>query len=194
MWKHAYHGFPDSLVSDLDRYLEFQGHQIIVDEIWEKYGTEKTVLIYNMAGFTRLTKDRGIVYFLGLIRLFQKCVEKIVPENDGQIIKFEADNGFVTFDVPEDALRAAIQSLEILSIEEGISFSAGIESGRILVAGHDFFGDAVNVASKLGEDIAGHDEIIIGPNAWNQMIVKPNYFPKAAKISNVEITGYSNIE
>lgn len=37
----------------------------------------------------------------------------------------------------------------------------GIGYGPILLAAEDFFGDEVNQASKLGEDIAGHGEVLL---------------------------------
>ncbi len=46
--------------------------------------------------------------------------------------------------------------------ELDIRLSIGVDFGRFLIVGNnDFFGEPVNVASKLGEDIAKPGEILI---------------------------------
>jgi class 3 adenylate cyclase len=47
-----------------------------------------------------------------------------------------------------------------------LSVAIGIDHGKILlVPGADCFGDAVNIAYKLGEDVARGGEILITENA-----------------------------
>ena len=45
--------------------------------------------------------------------------------------------------------------------EDAIGVSIGIGHGPILLACDDFFGDEVNLASKLGEDIAESGEVLL---------------------------------
>ena len=43
----------------------------------------------------------------------------------------------------------------------------GVGFGRLLVVGdEDVFGEEVNLASKLGEDVAGPGEVLLTESAW----------------------------
>ncbi|NOH03184.1 MAG: hypothetical protein HND47_15090 [Chloroflexi bacterium] len=64
------------------------------DMIWQAYGTENTVLVLDMFGFSLLTRKYGIVHYLSMIRRMQLSVEPIITGHGGTVIKFEADNCF----------------------------------------------------------------------------------------------------
>ena len=64
------------------------------DAIWQKNGTENTVFVLDMFGFSLLTRKYGIVHYLSMIRRMQLTVEPIITGHGGRIIKFEADNCF----------------------------------------------------------------------------------------------------
>lgn len=66
-----------------------------------------------------------------------------------------------------------------------IEVAVGIGHGPILLADHDFFGDEVNLASKLGEDIAGHGEILLTQAARKELNGKAHRF----KALNLKISG-----
>ena len=75
---------------------------------------------------------------------------------------------FVTFASVRAAVAAAIRVNQLVAErnvkpveEDPIEVAIGIGFGPILLADHDFFGDEVNLASKLGEDIAGHGEVLL---------------------------------
>ena len=54
--------------------------------------------------------------------------------------------------------------------EFDIRVSCGLDHGRIiLLEGEDFFGNAVNIASKLGEDIASAGEILVADTAMEAL-------------------------
>lgn len=143
--------------------------------IHDEFELDRTVLIIDMSGFTRITEARGIVHFLAMIRRMQASVEPIVGQFQGSIAKMEADNVFALFEHPADALRAALESRRVLTArnrgrpdDEKVIVSAGIAHGRVLKIGdHDLWGPAVNRASKLGEDLATAGQILIdGEARW----------------------------
>ena len=139
------------------------------DIIWENYGTENTVLALDMFGFSLLTRKYGIVHYLSMIRRMQLTVEPIINGHGGRVIKFEADNCFALLPNPLSAARAAITiqhalaASNLLTADElDIQVSIGIDYGKMLIVnGEDIFGDAVNRACKLGEDIGTAGEILI---------------------------------
>lgn len=151
--------------------------EAIETTIWRQFGSERAVLVLDMSGFSLLTRRHGVIHYLSMVRRMQETVRPIVHAHDGSIVKFEADNGFAVFPDPESAIRAAIemnrtsdrQNAEV-SEESGIHLSCGIDHGRILlIEGRDFFGDPVNTASKLGEDLADPGEILVTRSAMSAL-------------------------
>jgi adenylate cyclase len=113
------------------------------------------------------------VHCLQVIYQSQKLVHPIISANNGELVKMEADSLLVHFPSTSDALRCAIGILESArNYNEGrcetewILPCCGIDFGGILVVGSsDIFGQAVNGASKLGEDIATQWEILLSKTA-----------------------------
>ncbi len=147
--------------------------RVIEARLWSDYGSEQAVLVFDMSGFSSLSSRFGIVHYLSMVRRMQLIAEPIVRQHSGVIIKFEADNGFATFGAVASAIDAALalnrafaQANEATPDELDIRIGSGIDHGAILVVnGEDFFGDAVNRASKLGEDIAEPGEILLTRSA-----------------------------
>ncbi len=83
-------------------------------------------------------------------------------------MKTEADNLFARFDGVREAVDASVAMLERLSEanmatddESDIQISVGIGWGPTLVLEHDMWGGEFNLASKLGEDLAGAGEVLL---------------------------------
>ena len=85
------------------------------------------------------------------------------------MIKADADNLFCLFDRVRDAVDASLEIISrldaaniVLPVEKHLYVAFGIGHGVILnLANEDIFGDEVNLASKLGEDIAEKGEILL---------------------------------
>ena len=68
--------------------------------------------------------------------------------------------------------------------------SIGIDYGRLLLIGEvEFFGDPVNTASKLGEDLAARSEILLTQRAMDQVTMELNKAPdkRQERISGIDI-------
>ena len=149
----------------------------IEETLWGEYGAEYAVFVLDMSGFSMLTRKYGIVHYLSMVRRMQLTTEPIVKSYGGFMIKYEADNCFAVFPDPLSAANAAIamqhafSAANLLTSEDlDIHISCGIDFGKILIIGHeDCFGDPVNRASKIGEDLAAAGEILITTEAM-QMI------------------------
>lgn len=149
----------------------------IEDALWRDYGAERAVLVFDMSGFSELTYRYGIVHFLSMVRRMQATTEPIVRRYSGTLVKFEADNCYAMFPDAGAALSAAREinaafdaANEATPDELDIRVACGIDYGRILViSGQDFFGNAVNRACKLGEDLAEAGEILITAEAMARL-------------------------
>lgn len=130
-------------------------------EIWDRFGFEGTVLVTDLSGFTQQTRSRGIVHYLVLIRRAAELASLQVSRHGGSIVKLDGDNVIAVFPAPTPALEAAAGIHEscdghnrTVPAESRIGICIGICSGRVLKLDGDLFGDAVNTAYKLGEDLA----------------------------------------
>jgi class 3 adenylate cyclase len=113
------------------------------------------------------------------------------------LLKCEADNCYAFFKSTDDAIqasfevnRALFKANDAFGIGEQIYLSVGIDYGRILMAGDiDFFGDPVNTASKLGEDLAVREEVLVTRRAIeNSNFEIPELAERmTARISEIEI-------
>jgi class 3 adenylate cyclase len=166
----------------------------IEDSLWKEYGQEYAVFVLDMSGFSLLTRKYGIVHYLSMVRRMQMTTEPIVKSYGGFMIKYEADNCFAVFPDPLAAVSAAIAMQHAFRAENlmtsddlDIHISCGIDYGRILVVGReDCFGDPVNRASKMGEDLAIAGEILITKEAMQ--MIPPEAGIKAREM-NVSISG-----
>ena len=142
-------------------------------EIWRRFGQTRAILVLDMCGFSRLTMRYGITHFLAMIRRLVTIVRPIIAEGGGHVVKTEADNVFATFDdVPAalTAARAIHRNLDAANVflPEDWDLHAGIGvcyGPLLLIGGHDLFGSEMNLASKLGEDVAGRGEILLSEAA-----------------------------
>jgi adenylate cyclase len=179
--------------------LEIRKH--IEAELWEEYGMERAVFILDMSGFSMLTRKYGIVHYLSMVRRMQLTTEPIVKSYGGSMIKYEADNCFALFPDPLSAVNAAVamqhafEASNLMTSDDlDIFISCGIDYGKILVInGEDCFGDAVNRASKLGEDVAAAKEVLITKEAMNAIPREAGIKAKemTISVSGINITAYS---
>ena len=182
---------------------DLKERQRIENELWTEYGTERAVFVLDMSGFSLLTRKYGIVHYLSMVKRMQLTTEPIVKSYDGNMIKYEADNCFAVFPDPLSAVNAAMAmqhafhaSNLMTSDDLDIYISCGIDYGKILVIeGEDCFGDAVNRASKLGEDIAAAGEILIAKEALDLIPQEAKIKSRelSVSISGLNITAYSVI-
>ena len=131
------------------------------------------MLVLDMCGFSRITARHGIIHFLAMVHQMEHAARPAIAGNGGEVVKQEADNLFAVFSHPEQALEAALdiqRALDAMNAvqppEAALHASVGIGYGPTLViAGKDLFGHEMNMACKLGEDIAGQGEILLTASA-----------------------------
>lgn len=145
----------------------------IDQRIWDLFGEEWAIMFTDLAGFSRQVAKFGIVHFLQIIYEQKRLLLPIIEAHDGVMIKIEADSFLILFKKPERALACAIAMGEACRVfdasrppEEQVRLCVGIGFGKLLKIGdEDVFGHEVNLASKLGEDTAKANEILVTRNA-----------------------------
>ena len=127
-----------------------------------------TVMMVDSSGFSRKTHAYGIIQFLAVMT---HCYDRIIPRLEargGITLSRNADNIFALFEEPDDAVRAAIDMQQWLQKRnigkpdaEQYSVCIGINSGTVVRLSDNVYGDMVNVAAKVGEDLAAKDQILV---------------------------------
>jgi class 3 adenylate cyclase len=165
-------------------------------EIRARFERHRAVLIGDMSGFSRITRQAGIVHFLGLIhRMHELCLPLV--RHTGTLVKTEADNLYASFATAQLAVETAIamrRACDEASADrephETIELAVGIAYGPILdLDGKEFYGDAVNIASKLGEDLASGGDVFVARPAFESVTLPAGFRadPRRERISSVDI-------
>jgi adenylate cyclase len=145
----------------------------IAADIDRRFRRPLAVLVLDSSGFTRTVKTMGIVHFLALLQRLDSVVQPILDANGGNIVAREGDTIFVVFPDAPAAVSAAI-AIQVSVSEDNadrptsdqVNCCIGIGYGDILSVGkHHIAGDEVNIAFKLGEDIAEGGEILVSAAA-----------------------------
>ncbi|MCE9585828.1 adenylate/guanylate cyclase domain-containing protein [Candidatus Uhrbacteria bacterium] len=153
----------------LDQRIEHPEKTKALDsKIKKSFEQTRTIFILDMSGFSKAVQRYGIIHFLAMIQRMRRIVKPVVARFDGVVIKFEADNCFAVFPNPEKALSASLQihhDLEIANLMtddmSDVHVSIGIGHGPVLLFCEDMYGNELNLASKLGEDVAERGEILL---------------------------------
>ncbi|HEY7061169.1 MAG TPA: adenylate/guanylate cyclase domain-containing protein [Chloroflexota bacterium] len=153
----------------------------ILVTIQEGYCTTLGILVIDTCGSSRTTHALGILPFLARQELLWRLVEPVVEHHGGRMLCTEADNFYAVFPDAPAAVRCTAEILshldaanEALPAAEEVEVSIGIGYGSVLDVGDGhLYGDEMNLAFKLGEDLAGPREVLITPaaratldNAW----------------------------
>ena len=154
----------------LDEMIEFpERRDEITARIHEGYARPKAVLVLDMCGFTRTTQRLGIIAFLLMIHRMRRICDPCFREHGGEFVEANADNLLYLFSNPGEAIAASraaqayiVEVNETLAEDERLYCSIGIGAGEVLCIGPGHIqGNEVNLAAKLGEDIADKGQILL---------------------------------
>ncbi len=165
-----------SLLEALDtRGTTAEARKSFDEEVWKQCGVQGAILVTDLTGFTKSTQRHGILQFLAVFRRVQKTCGPVLGKHGGELLKQEADDLFGVFPETQQALEAAFEMLrtvetlnENLDPDDQMGLSVGVDYGRFIRLSDDAYGDPVNVAFKLGEDIAQTGEVRVGRTAFEQ--------------------------
>lgn len=147
-------------------------------EIWAAFGETHAIWVLDMCGFSRLTMRYGITHFLSMIHRLHGIVKPVIARHAGRVVKTEADNVFAVFAGVAAAVGAARDVQEQLETANAflpedwdLHASIGVGWGEVLMVEPDeFYGNELNLASKLGEDIAESGETLLTEAAHARLL------------------------
>jgi class 3 adenylate cyclase len=146
---------------------------VIVNEVSRLFEREASLLVVDTCGYTRSLRHQGVVPFLALLLRLNEIVARRVADAGGSRCFREADNFFAMFPTALAATacgEAILREVADVNVgaapEERLAVSIGVGFGRLLVIGEDqVYGEEVNLTSKVGEDLAGPDELLLTEGA-----------------------------
>jgi class 3 adenylate cyclase len=169
-------------------------------KVWKVFGETLAVFVMDMS---RQTLRHGIIHFLAQIHRMHSIAAPVVESNGGEVIKYEADNIFAVFPDVEQAVKAAVEldrALELADtmLPEDLDMHGefGIGYGEILIIeNEDIFGSEVNLASKLGEDLAQRGEILLTEAAHARVDASAREYERLnMSVSGIELAVFKVIK
>jgi adenylate cyclase len=116
-----------------------------------KVGTE-TFVFADLAGYTALTEAHGDEHAADAAAEFCEAVRTLLPEHDAEEVKAIGDAVLLR---ASDAARAAGLAERIVCgygwRHRGLGVRVGMHTGTAVRRGDDWFGSAVNVASRVAD-------------------------------------------
>ena len=188
------HARLDALLSRIIQEPEKRSE--ITAEIVRDFTQRRAVLVLDMSGFSRTTQLHGIVEFLLMIHQMRLLAIPTIEAFGGSLVKAEADNLYCLFEATGDAVKAAREIIGrlntvnvLLPADRRLYASIGIGSGEVLVlVNEDLYGDEVNLASKLGEDVAQGGEVLLTEAAKAELDPSVATTPGRVSISGLVLT------
>src|SRR5688500_16938759 len=141
----------------------------VVAEIERRFCSTLAILVVDTCGFARRTQASGIVHFLAHQERLERVIEPIFVRYGGRLLRAEADNLFAVFPDARAAVSCALEVLEDIGVanealptDDESQVSIGIGYGSVLDTGEGhLYGDEMNLAFKLGEDLARENEVLL---------------------------------
>lgn len=160
------------LLRDFNEYPDRR--EAVCAEIEQRFTRRIGLMVIDSCSFSKLVQNRGIIPFLAMLERLDRIIAPVVERHGGRMLKEEADNFFAAFPDAGSALACAgeiCRNLEIanepLPADDEIQVSIGVGYGDVLMIGSDdAYGDEMNLACKLGEDLADEQEILLTERAY----------------------------
>ena len=185
----------------LYQYNEYpERHDEILAAIRRDFERTVAILIMDACGFSRTVHERGIVHFLSLLERLWRVVGPLVVELGVRPMRQDADNLYAIFPDVRSALACAIAIHERVGIANEplpasgeIYVAVGIGYGPLLLVGEDdAWGDEMNLACKLGEDVAAGGEVLLTEEARKALgdAATDTFETLRLEVAGMELTAY----
>jgi adenylate cyclase len=122
---------------------------------------EHTFLFCDLVGFTALADAEGDERAAVVAAALQRRVRGLAAEHRAEVVKCMGDAAMIRCDEPGRAIRLALELLERVDSDPELPpVRVGVHSGSAVSHEGDWFGRAVNVASRLCHVAAGGEVLV----------------------------------
>jgi adenylate cyclase len=113
----------------------------------------------DLVGFTHTSGSMQTDELGRLLGRFEALASDVITEAGGRVVKLIGDEAMLVFPTADKAAQGAIELVDACAAGDLPSARAGLSLGQLLVRGGDYFGRAVNLASRL-VDVAPPDTVL----------------------------------
>jgi class 3 adenylate cyclase len=125
----------------------------------------RSIMFTDLVGYTAMTNRLGDDRAVKVLRDHNTVVRDALAKYGGREVKHTGDGVMASFDVADQALRAAVDirsgvvEIAVPDEDTNLNIRIGLTSGEPLEEGGDLFGSVVNLASRIC-DLAEPGEIL----------------------------------
>jgi adenylate cyclase len=114
----------------------------------------------DISGYTRLTQERGDAAAADLVEQLGRLVQRASAQHGGRAVKWLGDGVMFFFRDPGPGVVAALDMVDGVMKAGLPPAHVGLHAGPILFQEGDYFGQTVNVASRIA-DYARPGEVLV---------------------------------
>jgi adenylate cyclase len=118
------------------------------------------ICFLDIAGYTRLTQERGDDAAADLAATVARLVRRSSVQHGGKPIKWLGDGVMFYFGDPGPGVRAALEMVDGLAAAGLPPAHVGLHAGPVLFQEGDYFGQTVNLAARIA-DYARPGEVLV---------------------------------
>jgi adenylate cyclase len=153
--------------------------------LYRKVERPPAMCFLDITGYTRLTQERGDQEAASLAERLGRFVNRQALEHGGRAVKWLGDGVMLYFPDPGPGVVAALTMVDT-AVAEGLPPAhVGIHAGPVLFQEGDYYGQTVNVASRIAE-YARPGEVLVSQDVVEQVGTAEAAF---TEIGPVELKG-----
>jgi adenylate cyclase len=173
------------------RYLQYFVEQDVVGHMESDLDTEEidlgrmrvAIAFADLAGYTRLTEEEGELEAVDTVERFVEAVETTLPD-DARIIKTIGDGVMIVASDPAALTDWAVGFQQLYSSR--VPPRIGIHYGDALYRDGDYYGRAVNIASRVATRSAGGEVLATRP-----VVERAGGHLEFQRIAEIRLKGFS---
>lgn len=148
-------------------------------------GPQTAISFVDLAGFTRLTEERGDEEAAAIAARLSDTVQDGSRRYRGEVVKWVGDGVMFRFRDPADAVRSALDLVRDVPAGGLPPAHIGVAAGPVIRQRGDYYGRTVNLASRISDHAAAGQVLVDGS------VVKATSLPEVRfdSIGAVELTG-----
>ncbi len=132
----------------------------------------------DLVGFTRTSGSLPNDEFARLLSRFESLASDIVTEAGGRVVKLIGDEAMFVSPTPRGGVRGALELVAACEASGLPAARAGLALGPVLARGGDYFGRAVNLASRLVDGapagtVLADDQLVVAISHDSTVAVRP---------------------
>ncbi len=138
------HAWTTNIVNGIASALDRAGLQ-------QRHERMPAMCFLDITGYTRLTSERGDAVAAQLAEDLSRMVQRTAREHGGRPVKWLGDGVMIFFPDPGPGVVAALDMVDGVAAAGLPPAHVGLHAGSVLLQQGDYYGQTVNVASRIGE-------------------------------------------